>query len=111
MPTWPCGLRRLPIAPAYRIAGSNPRQELEVSSHSTPFKFLERLSTSANDRIGLVVKSWIRGQRIRGSKPDFTRVPPCVGLLDAKSNVLAKHPPAGQMRKFGEEVCSSGIVI
>ncbi|GBO12579.1 hypothetical protein AVEN_170629-1 [Araneus ventricosus] len=38
MPTWLCGLRRLPIAPAYRIAGSNPRQELEVSSHSTPFK-------------------------------------------------------------------------
>ncbi|GBN24652.1 hypothetical protein AVEN_100495-1, partial [Araneus ventricosus] len=37
MPTWPCGLRRLPIAPASRIAGSNPRQELEVSSHSTPF--------------------------------------------------------------------------
>ncbi|GBM52716.1 hypothetical protein AVEN_204699-1 [Araneus ventricosus] len=38
MPTWPCGLRRLPIAPAYRIAGSNPRQELEVSSHSTSYK-------------------------------------------------------------------------
>ncbi|GBL63537.1 hypothetical protein AVEN_175938-1, partial [Araneus ventricosus] len=37
MPTWPCGLGRLPIAPAYRIAGSNPRQELEVSSHSTPY--------------------------------------------------------------------------
>ncbi|GBL80431.1 hypothetical protein AVEN_92327-1 [Araneus ventricosus] len=38
MPTWPCGLRRLPIALAYRIAGSNPRKELEVSSHSTPYK-------------------------------------------------------------------------
>ncbi|GBM87199.1 hypothetical protein AVEN_167179-1 [Araneus ventricosus] len=43
MPTWPCGLRRLPIAPAYRIAGSNPRQELEVSSHSTPFKSAQNI--------------------------------------------------------------------
>ncbi|GBM14055.1 hypothetical protein AVEN_209946-1 [Araneus ventricosus] len=45
MPTWPCGLRRLPIAPASRIAGSNPRQELEVSSHSTPFKVIQRISS------------------------------------------------------------------
>ncbi|GBO24913.1 hypothetical protein AVEN_194025-1 [Araneus ventricosus] len=34
MPTWPAY-----SAPAYRIAGSNPRQdELEVSSHSTSYK-------------------------------------------------------------------------
>ncbi|GBL74558.1 hypothetical protein AVEN_235476-1 [Araneus ventricosus] len=55
-------------------------------------------------RGGLVVRSRPQGKRLPGSKPDFTENTPCMGLLQAKSYVVANRPPACVVRKFGEEV-------
>ncbi|GBN76262.1 hypothetical protein AVEN_134484-1 [Araneus ventricosus] len=49
-------------------------------------------------RGGLVVRSRPRDRRVAGSKPDSTEDPPCMGP------VVAKRPPVGVAREFGEGV-------
>ncbi|GBL96939.1 hypothetical protein AVEN_182519-1 [Araneus ventricosus] len=53
-------------------------------------------------RGGIVVRSRLWGLKIPGSKLDSTEDPPCMDLLHAKSYVVAKRPPVGVARKFGE---------
>ncbi|GBN49238.1 hypothetical protein AVEN_216372-1 [Araneus ventricosus] len=53
---------------------------------------------------GLVVRSRLWGRRVPGSKPDSTEDSPCMGPVHAESYVVAKRPPVGVVRKFGEGV-------
>ncbi|GBN75021.1 hypothetical protein AVEN_99039-1 [Araneus ventricosus] len=62
-------------------------------------------------RVGLVVRSWLRGRRFSGSKPISLKIRRVWGLLRVKSYIVAKHPPAGVVRKFGEKDASSGVVL
>ncbi|GBN57659.1 hypothetical protein AVEN_23963-1 [Araneus ventricosus] len=55
-------------------------------------------------RGGLVVRSRLWGRRAPGLKPDSTEDPSSMDLLHAKSYVVAKRPPIGVARKFGERV-------
>ncbi|GBM56874.1 hypothetical protein AVEN_270441-1, partial [Araneus ventricosus] len=55
-------------------------------------------------RGGLVTRSRHRDRRVADLKPDSTEAPPCTDLLHAKSYVVAKRPPAGVARNFGEGV-------
>ncbi|GBO26261.1 hypothetical protein AVEN_11754-1 [Araneus ventricosus] len=55
-------------------------------------------------RGGLVVRSRLWGRRAPGPNPDFTEDPPYMGLLHAKSYVVAKRPPLGVARKLAEGV-------
>ncbi|GBL90220.1 hypothetical protein AVEN_130335-1 [Araneus ventricosus] len=53
-------------------------------------------------RGGLVLRTLLR--RVSGSKPNSTDSRSVWRLLHAKSYVLAKRPPVGVVRKFGEGV-------
>ncbi|GBM23697.1 hypothetical protein AVEN_257614-1 [Araneus ventricosus] len=56
----------------------------------------------AAGRGDLVVRSRLWSRRVPGSKPDSTEDPSCMGLLHAKSYIVAKRPPVGMAWKFGE---------
>ncbi|GBL76136.1 hypothetical protein AVEN_234424-1 [Araneus ventricosus] len=62
-------------------------------------------------RGGLVVKSRPQDRSVAGSKPNSLKIRRVWGLLHAKSYIVAKRPPVGVARKFGEEGASSDVVL
>ncbi|GBO36855.1 hypothetical protein AVEN_164641-1 [Araneus ventricosus] len=61
----------------------------------------DKVMTSCDFRHYLVVRSLLQGWRVPGLKPDFTEDLPCMGLLHAKSYLVAKQPPTGVVWKLG----------
>ncbi|GBL77099.1 hypothetical protein AVEN_12741-1 [Araneus ventricosus] len=61
----------------------------------------------ANAKGAAVARSWLRGCRIPGSKPDFT----VGGPLRTKSHVVAKRHPVGVALELGERSASSGVAL
>ncbi|GBM34457.1 hypothetical protein AVEN_106702-1 [Araneus ventricosus] len=55
-------------------------------------------------RGGLVVRSQLWGRRVPGSNPITLKIRRVRGLLHTKSYIVAKRPPFGGVRKFGEGV-------
>ncbi|GBN72886.1 hypothetical protein AVEN_115687-1 [Araneus ventricosus] len=61
---------------------------------------------------GLALRSQLQGWRVPGSEPDLTENPLCIWAwctLNLTSSV--KRPPTGVVRKFGEGIARSGVVL
>ncbi|GBN83619.1 hypothetical protein AVEN_272750-1 [Araneus ventricosus] len=62
------------------------------------------LHENLGERSGLVAMSRLLGWRVLSSKSYFTEDPSCMDLFYFKSYIVAKRPPNGVVRKFGEGV-------